>query len=55
VQFLASIPLRPFAKLIQPFSFSASEFESFRRSEIDPEDLPKSLPERASGARRPSK
>ena len=36
-------PLPDLASL--PFSFSTSEFESFHRSEIDPEDSPKSPPE----------
>ena len=52
---LASAPLPEFAMLLPPFSFSASEFESSRRSEIDQEDLPKSPPELDSSAHRRSK
>ena len=55
VQCLASGPLRQFSRLIRPSSFSACEFESSRRSEIDPEDSPKSPPVLASGAHRRSK
>jgi len=45
VRCFASVPLPRFAKLAQPSSsFSASEFESSRPSEIDPEDSPKSPP-----------
>ena len=50
VQRLASVPLRQFVKLFQPFSFSACEFESSRRSEIDPEDSPKWPPALDSNA-----
>ena len=52
---LASAPLPEFAMLLPPFSFSASGFESSRRSEIDQEDLPKSPPELDSSAHRRSK
>src|SRR5262249_16304348 len=52
---LAWAQLREFASQIQPFSFSASGFESFRRSEIDPEDSRKSPPVLASGAHRRTK
>src|SRR6476659_3463339 len=55
VQCLASVPLRQFSRLIRPFSFSVCEFESSRRSEIDPEDSTKSPPVLASGAHRRSK
>src|SRR5213075_1282512 len=54
VQCFASAPLRPFA-LIRLFSFSVCEFESSRRSEIDPADSPKSPPELDSSAHRRSK
>ena len=50
VQCLASPRLPEFSMLLPPFSFSASEFESSRRSEIDQEDLPKSPPELDSSA-----
>jgi hypothetical protein len=54
-QCLGSAPLRLFANSI-PFScFSAYEFESSRRSEIDREGSPKSPPEIDSGANRRSK
>ena len=55
VQCLALEPSPRFAKLVQPSSFSVCEFESSRRSEIDPEDSPKSPPVLASGAHRRSK
>ena len=55
VQCLALGPLRQFSRLIRPFSFSICEFESSRRSEIDPEDSPKSPPVLASAAHRRSK
>jgi hypothetical protein len=55
-QCLASRRLRQFVSSVQlSSSFSASEFESSRRSEIDLEDLPKSPPVLASGSHRPSK
>src|SRR3954471_15455721 len=46
---------RQFSRLIRSFSFSICEFESSRRSEIDPEDSPKSPPALRSGAHRRSK
>ena len=55
VQCLASALLPEFAMLLPPFSFSPSGFESSRRSEIDPEDSPKSPPELDSSAHRRSK
>src|SRR4029453_8849738 len=55
VQCLASALLPEFAMLLPPFSFSPSGFESSRRSEIDPEDSPKSPPELDSSADRRSK
>jgi hypothetical protein len=55
VQCLASRRLPEFAMLLPPFSFSPSGFESSRRSEIDPEDSPKSPPELDSSAHRRSK
>src|SRR5205823_5911360 len=55
VQCPASAPFQQFASSVQLFSFSASGFESSRRSEIDPEDSPKSLPELDSSAHRRSK
>ena len=50
VQYLASAPLRQFANSVQSSSFSVSEFESSRRSEIGPEDSLKSPPVLAPGA-----
>jgi hypothetical protein len=55
VRCFASASLPRFAKLAQPFSFSTSGFESSRRSEIHPEDSPKSPPELDSSAHRRSK
>jgi len=52
---LASAPLRQLASSVQSSSFSVSEFESSRLSEIDPEDSPKSPPVLAPGAHRRSK
>src|SRR3954471_20816028 len=43
------------SRLIRSFCFSICEFESSRRSEIDPEDSPKSPPALRSGAHRRSK
>ena len=55
VQCLASALLPEFAMLLPTFSFSPSGLESSRRSEIDPEDSPKSPPELDSSAHQRSK
>jgi hypothetical protein len=55
VQCLASALFPEFAMLLPPFSFSPSGLESSRRSEIDPEDSPKSPPVLDSSAHRRSK
>ena len=56
VQCFASARLRQFASLIQLFSSSStSELESSRQSEIDPGDLPRSLPDCALHAFRPAR
>src|SRR4029077_1077974 len=55
VRCFASAPLRQFASSVQSSSFSVSEFESSRRSEIGPEDSLKSPPVLAPGAHQRSK
>src|SRR5262249_1698717 len=52
VRCFALAQLRYLKRLIRPFSFSTSEFDSSPRSEIDPEDLPKPPPELAPVAYR---
>ncbi len=46
------LPLPAFADLVRLFSFSIWRAKSFARSEIDPEDVPKSPPEPAPRAHR---